>query len=188
MRKPTFHLSSEQINELQGADYGCDDVVTRIRYQAVRLYGQGYATVEVLAITGCSRTSLLKWCRRYRQGGVAGLVDQRNGGNSAKLGCDDLTQLTSYLHQSKPNQVFASDEYQGNGEFWTIRDLAALLQRDYQVAYKSPNSYRTVLRRCGLSRQRPAVSYRSRREANVIGFEETLEKNCSTWPKVHPTP
>src|SRR5437773_1987094 len=133
MRKPSFQLSAAQLNELQGAYQGCDDAVTKIRYQAVRLYGQGYPTAEVLAITGCSRTSLLKWCRRYRRYGIAGLVDQRSGGNSAKLSASELEQLQCYLHQYKPNQVFAPGDYQGNGEFWTVSDLAQLLVRDYQV-------------------------------------------------------
>jgi transposase len=177
MRKPTFRLSPEQINELQGAYQGCDAAITKIRYQAVRLYGQGYPTAEVMAITGCSRTSLLKWCRRYRRYGVTGLVDQRNGGNSAKLSANEVEQLQGQLHQCKPNQVFGQGDYYGNGEFWTVSDLAQWLAREYDVRYKSKNSYRTVLQQCGLSRQRPAQQYQSRSETKVMVFEEALEKN-----------
>lgn len=184
MRKASFQLSCQQINELQGAYQGCDDAMTKMRYQAVRLYGQGYPTTEVLAITGCSRTSLLKWCRRYSRYGVAGLVDQRNGGNSAKLRASEYEHLQHQLHQYKPNQLLASGDYQGNGEFWTVSDLAQLLARDYAVRYQSQNSYRTVLKRCGLSCQRPALQYQSRRETKVMQFEEELEKNCLTRPKV----
>lgn len=188
MRKPTFELSPQPINELQGAYQGCDDAVTKIRYQAVRLYGQGYPTAEVLTITGCSRTRLLKWCRRYRQYGIAGLVDQRNGGNSAKLGASEYEQLRCQLHQYKPNQLLAQGAYPGNGEFWTVKDLAQLLARDYAVLYQSPNAYRTVLKRCGLSCQRPALQYQSRRESKVMLFEEAREKNCWIQPKAPPTP
>lgn len=187
MRKQSFHLTSDQLNELQGAYQACDDGTTKMRYQAVRLYGQGYPSAEVMAITGCSRTSLLKWCRRYRRYGIAGLVDQRSGGNSAKLSANELLQLQCYLQQYKPNQVFGVGHYQGNGEFWTVSDLAQVLVRDYNVSYKSQNSYRTVLKRCGMSRQRPAAQYQSRSETKVMHFEETLEKNCSTQPKRHPT-
>lgn len=177
MRKPTFQLTAEQINELQGAYQSCDEALTKIRYQAVRLYGQGYATVEVMTITGCSRTSLLKWCRRYRRYGVTGLVDQRNGGNSAKLSASEIERLQGQLHQCKPNQVFGQGDYHGNGEFWTVSDLAQWLAREYDVRYQSKNSYRTVLQRCGLSRQRPAQQYHSRSETKVMAFEEALEKN-----------
>jgi transposase len=177
MRKQTFQLSPEQINELQGAYQGCDAGITKTRYQAVRLYGQGYPTAEVMAITGCSRTSLLKWCRRYRRYGVTGLVDQRNGGNSAKLSASEVERLQGQLYQFKPNQVFGQGDYSGNGEFWTVSDLAQWLEREYAVRYQSKNSYRTVLQRCGLSRQRPAQHYQSRSETKVMAFEEALEKN-----------
>ncbi len=184
MRKSAFELSEEQSHELQGAYQQCDDGRTQIRYQAVRLYGSGYPLAEVMQITGCSRTSLLEWCRAYRHYGVAGLVDQRNGGNSAKLSASELERLANQLHQYKPNQLLASGDYQGNGEFWTVSDLAQLLARDYAVRYQSQNSYRTVLKRCGLSCQRPALQYQSRRETKVMQFEEELEKNCLTRPKV----
>lgn len=177
MRKSTFQLTPEQINELQGAYQSCDETLTKIRYQAVRLYGQDYATAEVMVITGCSRTSLLKWCRRYRRYGVTGLIDQRNGGNSAKLSASEVERLQNQLHQFKPNQVFGQEDYSGNGEFWTVSDLAAWLAREYDVRYQSKNSYRTILRRCGLSRQRPAQQYQSRHETKVMAFEEALEKN-----------
>src|SRR5262245_50980368 len=118
MRKPAFKLSQEQINELQGAYQQGDDARTQVRYQAVRLYGSGYPTAEVMKITGCSRTSLLEWCRAYRRYGVAGLVDQRHGGNSAKLSPSAVERLANQLHQYKPNQLFATGEYTGNGEFW----------------------------------------------------------------------
>lgn len=176
MRKQTFQLSPEQINELQGAYQGCDEVLTKIRYQAVRLYGQGYPIVEVMKITGCSRTSLLAWCRAYRRYGVAGLVDQRSGGNSAKLSASELERLQMQLHQYKPNQLFAPGEFTGNGEFWTVSDLARWIEREYGVRYQSKNSYRNVLRRCGLSCQRPAQQYQSRSETKVMAFEEELEK------------
>lgn len=39
----------------------CKDVGTRTRYQAVRLYGEGYPEAEVEAITGCARASLMEW-------------------------------------------------------------------------------------------------------------------------------
>jgi transposase len=177
MRKQTFVLKQAQIDELQGAYQQSDDARTTIRYQAVRLYGSGYAAPEVMKITGCSRTSLMDWCRAYRRYGVAGLIDQRSGGNSAKLSASAVERLQRQLHQYKPNQLFARGEYTGNGEFWHVPDLAQLLERAYDVRYKSQNSYRNVLKRCGLSVQRPAQHYQSRNEMKVMAFEEGLEKN-----------
>lgn len=149
----------------------------KMRCQAVRLYGSGYAADEVIEITGCSRRRLMAWCCSYREYGVAGLIDRRVGGNSAKLSGSELETVQAKLHQYRPNQLLRSDEYSGSGEFWTVRELAIWLEREFDVVYRSPTSYRNVLKRCGLSRQRPAQQYKSRSEAKVMTFEEALEKN-----------
>jgi transposase len=177
MNKRKFQLSAEQNNELQGAYQQCGDGAMKMRYQAVRLYGIGYAADEVIKITGCSRRRLLAWCRSYRAYGVAGLFDRRVGGNSAKLSGNEVELVQAKLHQYRPSQLLRSDEYRGNGEFWSVSDLAVWLERDFAVVYRSATSYRTLLKRCGLSRQRPAQQYKSRSEAKVMAFEEALEKN-----------
>jgi transposase len=85
MKTRYFQLSEAEVNELQGAYHNCNDAQTKTRLQAVRLYGQGRDVKEIEQICGCSRSSLMEWCRAYRQKGIAGLLDHRQGGNSAKL-------------------------------------------------------------------------------------------------------
>lgn len=60
MAKRRLTLSERQEKELQRAFRKMQDGATRIRYQAVRLYGQGYPVPEICQITGCNRTSLLE--------------------------------------------------------------------------------------------------------------------------------
>ena len=64
----------------------------------------------------------------------------------------------------------------GQGQFWTIPDLATLLKRDYEVVYQSKTSYYTLLAKCGFSSQRPAKQYKSHSDFKVMDFEEALEK------------
>lgn len=177
MNKRKFQLSPEQNNELQGAYQQCGDGATKMRYQAVRLYGIGYAAEAVIEITGCSRRRLMAWCRSYREYGVAGLIDRRVGGNSAKLSSSEVEAVQAKLHQYRPNQLLRSDEYSGSGEFWTVSALSIWLEREFDVVYGSATSYRSLLKQCGLRRQRPAQQYKSRSEAKVMAFEEALEKN-----------
>ena len=73
MAKLQFVLTSEQAAELHQAYLRAKDGATRTRYQAVWLYGTGYPAAQVQPITGCSRASLMGWCRRYRAQGRAGL-------------------------------------------------------------------------------------------------------------------
>ena len=187
MAKRKFHLTTAQNQELQAAYHQSKAAGEKMRYQAVRLYGNSYPVDEVLEITGCSRRRLLAWCQEYQRNGIGGLLDGRVGGNSAKLSAEQIETLQGKLHLYRPNQLLRTDEYSSNGEFWGTRELASLLKRDYQVVYRSANSYRNLLRPCELSRQRPAQQYKSRNEGKVAAFEEALEKNCSTPHKAHRT-
>jgi transposase len=176
MAKRKFKLTELEENELKGAHQQCKDGLTKTRYQAVRLYGTGYEVGEIEQICGCSRPSLMEWCRSYRQYGVAGLVDQRRGGNRAKLSGVQVEQLQQQLEDYTPGQLLGPAHCYGDGQFWCVPDLAQLVERDYQVTYKSDTSYRTLFKRCNFSCQRPGSQYWSRNELAVLEFDQQLEK------------
>lgn len=176
MAKRQFTLSEAQDKELKWAYKQCQDAQTKIRYQAVRLYAQGYSVKEIQEITGCSRPSLMEWCRAYRQFGSAGLVDKRTGGNHAKLSPLEIEQLQDQLESYTPRQLLGSSGSDGEGQFWTVPDLAKLVEGKYGITYKSATSYRSLFDRCDFSCQRPEAHYRSRNELAVLEFEQQLEK------------
>jgi transposase len=175
MRQRQFTLTERQANELLNVYYSCQDVKAKTRYQAVRLYGRGYTVKQITEICGCSRPSLMEWCRAYRHDGVSGLIDHRRGGNRAMLTPSQIERLQTSLDGYTPQQLLGQDSW-ADGPFWTVADLAKLIEREYQVSYKSDTSYRALLDKCDFSYQRPARQYRSRSEAKVIEFEEALEK------------
>ena len=177
MAKRKFILTKEQDQELKAAYHQGQDGQTKTRYQAVRLYGNGYQVAEIQEITGCSRPSLMEWCRAYRQAGVVGLVDRRQGGNRAKMSAEQLAHLQQQLEGYTPRQILGAKNCYGSGEFWSIPDLARLLVRNYGITYKSASSYRDVFIRCDYSCQRPGTQYKSRNELQVLDFEQELEKN-----------
>ena len=125
-----FQLATEQSSALQTAYLHCQDADTKTRYQAVRLYGMGYPVVQIMDITGCSRTSLMEWCRLYRKHGLVALVDHRVGGNSAKLTPDQIETIQQTLHRYTPAQRLGKDASFGGGQFWTIADLRRLVQQE----------------------------------------------------------
>jgi len=177
MCQRTFHITSEESGVLQCAFLHCQDVHTKTRYQAVRLYGLGYPVAQIIDICACSRPSLMQWCRAYRQGGLTALIDRRQGGNRARLSPRQMEAIQTQLHRYKPAQLLGRDACQGDGQFWSVPELACLLKRDYAVVYQSDNSYRTLLAKCGFSYQKPAKQYKSRSQDNLMEFEELLEKN-----------
>lgn len=177
MAKRKFVLTERGRKELLQAYRHCKDANTRTRYQAVRLYGEGYPEKEVEEITGCSRASLMEWCRAYRQDASQGLVDKRTGGNSAKLTKYQVEELQERLHQYTPRELFGAEAATGDGQFWTVADLARVVQMQFGVEYQSRTSYINLLALCGFSYQKAEKVFRSRSAIKVADFEEQLEKN-----------
>lgn len=178
MAKRQFQLTNEEIRELKLAYEQCRDGPTRTRLQAVRLYGSGYAVADVMEITGCSRRSLLRWCQRYRQEGIEGLLDHREGGNRAMLSEEQIAEVQRRLQQYRPIDVLGPERVAtANGLHWTVPDLKQALEQWYGVVYQGSNSYRQLFQRCGFSYQRVARVFRSRSAAHVAEFAEELEKN-----------
>jgi transposase len=177
MARRRFLLTDVQIRELTASYSACKDGPTRTRFQAVKLYGTGYPTQEVISITGCSRTSLMEWCRAYRQGGVEALVDRRVGGNRAKLTAGEIEELKRRLTEYMPINLFGPTAATPNGQFWTAPDLRRAVEQWYGVTYQSNSSYYRLFDLCGFSYQRPAKVYKSRSAVKIAEFEEQLEKN-----------
>lgn len=174
MTNRQFTLTKEQVQGLFNAYDRCKDGPTRTRYQAVRLYGTGYAESEVETITGCSRSSLMGWCRIYRDQGIVGLVDKRKGGNRAKLTATQIEELGQKLELYTPAQVLSAQGF--TSEYWTVESLRSGVDKWYGVTYQSRTSYYTLFEACGFSCQRPAKVYKSRSETKIAEFEEQLEK------------
>jgi transposase len=176
MRPRSFCLTETEAAALQSAYLHCQEANAKIRYQTVRLYGTGYAVTQILDICGSSRTSLMEWAQAYRQNGLPALLDHRNGGNRARLKPDQIEAVQTKLHRDTPAALLGRENCLGDGQFWTVADLARLLERDYGVIYQSHTSYLTLLQKCGLSYQRPAKQFKSHSEAKLMDFEEQLEK------------
>ena len=177
MAKRKFKLTEAERKELQKAYQVSKDAATRTRYQAVRLYGEGYEEKEIERITGCSRTSLMEWCRAYRADRSQGLVDHRAGGNRAKLSKLQIEELQEKLHQYTPKELFGAKASTANGQFWTVEDLVLMVRERYGVEYKSHTSYTSLLSLCGFSYQKTEKIFKSRSQTKVADFEEQLEKN-----------
>jgi len=180
MAKRQCVLNELAQNELVGAHARCKDGPARTRLQAVRLYGMGYPVQHIMEITGCSRASLLEWCQKYQARGIEGLADHRVGGNRARLKPEEIDETRRLVHEYTPRGLLGLETATPDGQFWTVRDLAQLVQRRFGVTYRSINSYYRLFRLCGFTPQRPARQYRSPCEPEIAAFEAALEANCWT--------
>ena len=177
MPKRRVRLTETQINELTWAYAHSKDGLVRTRLQAIRLYGTGYPVEEILDITGCSRTSLMEWYRKYRDSNLAGLMDHRLGGNHSKLTPAQRQEVQARLEQYTPRALFGPHTATADGQYWTVEDLTRALEQWYSLTYKSHSSYYELLLACGFSYQQTERVFKSRREFQVVEFEEQVEKN-----------
>jgi transposase len=173
MAKRKFTLTDKERRELLQAYELSKNVGTRTRYQAVRLYGEGYSVEEIEKITGCARASLMEWCREYRQNGAQSLVDKRIGGNSAKLTRLQTEDLSYRLRQYTPRDLFGPEASQ----YWNVPDLARVIKKWYAVEYRSLSSYLRMFKLCDFSYQKVEKVYKPRSAQKVLVFEEQTEKN-----------
>lgn len=184
MAKRTFTLNEHQRTELIRAYDETTEADVQRRLQAVRLYGEGWSVRDIGTITGCSERSLRRWCERYRQRGLALLVDQRAGGNNAKLTPVQRADVIQRLRNERPDHVLAPDVRISRGEFWTVSDLRVGLYQWYGVEWRSATSYRSLLHESRLSVQRVESTYRSQPNAVAMAdFEAQLEKKSPTGSK-----
>ena len=178
MAKRKFKLTEVERKELLRAYRACKDAATRTRYQAVRLYGEGYPEKEIEQITGCSRTSLMEWCRAYRADHSQGLVDKRVGGNRAKLSKLQIEELQNTLHQYTPKERLGRRASTVDGQFWTRgRSGSWWFESGMALNTKAALHIRSLLRLCGFSYQKTEKIFKSRSQTKVADFEEQLEKN-----------
>ena len=177
MAKRKFILKEQELGELRRRMDRNKDGATRMRYQAVWMYAQSYQVAEILEINGCSRTSLMNWCRAYRESGPEELEDQRTGGNNAKLSDGQLSEIKERLCTYTPQMLYGSEAATLTGEFWKVEDLYRLVEDQYGVTYQSRTSYQEIFAKCGFSYQRTEKVFKSRRPRQVAGFQEELEKN-----------
>jgi transposase len=177
MAKRQFQLTNEEKQSFVQAEVQTRDVYELRRLQAVRLYGSGVATAEIEGVIGCEGRRIREWTQKYQEGGLAGLKSHWQGENALKLSREQQTDLKRRLQQYRPDEVIGADVRLSQGQFWTVSDLQIVVKRWYQVVYRRPNSYRSMLQACGLSYQRTERRYRSRPdEQTVADFELELEK------------
>jgi transposase len=177
MPKQRFQITEPATKELRQAYQRTKDAATRTRCQAVLLYVQSYRVDAICQITGCQRSSLMEWCHKYRQQGVAGLTDHRGGAHRAKLSAEQMLALREQLNLYCPRGLFGPNTHTASGQYWTVEDLVAAIQRWYGVSGESRSSYHRVFAQSGFTYQRSEKVYKSRRDREVVEFEAQVEKN-----------
>lgn len=172
MRTRALKLTETEIAALKQAEDQTRRPNELRRMQAVRLFGSGMAVQQVIEVTGLSERTIQRHAARFRAGGIAELRERRKGGNRALLTDEQRAEVAEKLHHYRPVDLKISQH-----EYWTVSDLAVVVEQWYGVVYQSVDGYYDLLRTSGFTLQRSAKVYRHQPSAEALAeFEAQLEK------------
>lgn len=178
MANRQFHLSQDDLQQLQQRERDTRDVKEAKRLQAVRLYGTRQPTALIQTVVGCSEGTVWKWVRRYQQAGIGGLATGGRGNEcAAKLTRAQRAGVRVRLHQQCPHEVLAVSAEQSVGQYWSVATVREAVALWYGVRFRSVTSYRALLKAAGFSLQQPETAYRSRADATTVtAFKTGIKK------------
>jgi transposase len=145
------HLTPEQMEER--------------RLAAARLLRQGrFSQAEIARQLGVSRASVSRWAATLAQQGRRGLATRIRTGREPRLDEKAWARLGRLLDRGAMAAGFATER-------WTLRRIAALIEREFGVHYH-PRYLERPLKAHGFSVQHPATRAKERDELVI-----------AVWPK-----
>ncbi len=133
--------------------------------RAYELSQQGWTQKAIAAALGVTAGAVSQWLARARtEGGPQALKKRCSPGAPPKLTREQKAALPALLLRGAPAFGF-------NGDVWTAQRVAAVIVREWQVAYH-PGYVAELLHACGWSRQKPARRARQRDEAAIREWQE----------------
>jgi transposase len=145
------HLTPEQMEER--------------RLAAARLLRQGrFSQADIARQLGVSRASVSRWAATLAQQGRRGLATRVRTGREPRLDEKAWARLGRLLDRGAMAAGFATER-------WTLRRIAALIEREFGVHYH-PRYLERPLKAHGFSMQHPATRAKERDELVI-----------AVWPK-----
>jgi putative transposase len=177
MKHRRFRLNDEEIKAIEQRERETREALELRRLQGVRMYGSGLEMRVIGQVTGAARRTVAEWVKAYQEKGMDGLKPGWKGGNSRKMSRNARVELGQRRQQMTPRQALNGQAGLQNDTFWTVEDVARVVEHWYGVSYRSRESYRMLLIEAGFSFQQPESIYRSRpSEAVIADFEADAEK------------
>ena len=138
------------------------------RLRAWALYQQGWKQRDIAAALGVSPGAVSQWMARGQAGGVDNPRHRPPPGSPPRLTPQQLEQLPILLARGAPAFGF-------RGEVWTTARVAAVIKREFNVAYH-PAHVSRLLRTIGWSVQQPQAQASQRDDDAIRMWREQV------WP------
>src|SRR5215213_11066054 len=138
-------MADEDTRSLSGAAQAA------LRTRAVRAVLDGMTQAEAARVFGVHHNAVNRWVKRYRQGGWAGLSEQRRGrrpGEQAALSEPQQQEVIALVRETTPDQLGLA------GFLWTREAVGELIARRYGL-HLARTTVGAYLRGWGFSPQKP---------------------------------
>ena len=137
---------------------------------AARLFTEDVTAADIARCVDASESSVRRWKRAWKAGGMAALAAKPHSGPPAKLSEDQREQLCDLLVEGARAAGYDAD-------LWTCRRVTALVERRFGVSYHF-NHVGRLLHALGFSPQKPLRRARER-------DEEAIERwRREDWPRI----
>jgi transposase len=138
------------------------------RRRAVALHQAGWTGRAIAAALGVGPSAVSNWLRQVREGGMDALRSRRHqAGKRPKLIREQQHRLLALLTEGAGPQGEI-------GERWTGTRVAALIKREFGIAYH-PEYIPRLLRALGWTPQQPVKQATQRNHAKVAAFKTEWE-------------
>ena len=141
-----YRLTAQELTELRAAHHAARDVREAYRINVVILLGRGRTAADVADALLIDPDTARDWFKRYRQGGLDGLLRMSYVGSEALLDAAQLAQLdahlSSHLYLSAAAVARHVEKYWGVR--YTLSGITAVLHRlgyTYKKAKLEPGQH-----------------------------------------------
>ncbi|GIK30441.1 MAG: transposase [Chloroflexi bacterium] len=182
-RRVNFHLTDEQLAEIEQAINGSPYPEVRQRAIAMRLLHMGQSPEQVAEIVMVGPSTVWTWHRRYRAEGVAGLRDKSRSGRPSKADEAYIERLHAVM-ETDPRQLGLPFN------IWTINRLRLYLAEQTNILL-SFSRFRALLSRLGYRWKEPkhALDHLQDKPAQATIGEvlDWLKKTSPSTPSPKPS-
>lgn len=140
------------------------------RRLAARLFTEDVTLAEIARCVDASESSVRRWKKAWKTGGVAALAAKPHPGPPGRLSQDQQERLCDLLVEGARAAGYDSD-------LWTCRRVTALIEQHFGVSYHF-NHVGRVLHALGFSPQRPLRRARERDEEAIERWRRV------DWPRI----
>ena len=144
------------------------------RRRAAEYFQARKSLAETARLVGASLSSVKRWKRAWRTGGLAALTAKPHPGPTPKLSSEQKQELVTILQEGPMASGFKTD-------LWTCARVAKVVRKKFRVSY-NPDHLGRILHELGYSPQRPRQVAREQDSEAVERWREV------DWPRIKKKP